>query len=441
MKEERQLQKSIGFWAALSTVIGTAIGGGVFFKTPVVTQVTGSANMTLLAWLLGGLITICAGLTTAELSAAIPKTGGMVEYIHHTYGEAPSFMIGWAEMVVYFPANIAALSIVFSTQFVHLFSIDKSYSVIIALIVAFSITGINLMGSKFAGGFQTFATIFKLIPIALIIIFGLMAKESAPVPLFPIQAGENTSFFTALGHGLLATMFAYDGWIQVGNIAGELKKPKVDLPKAIIFGLLGITVIYLLINYVFLRTLPIGQIMGNENTAANAAEVIFGHTGGKIVTIGILISVYGAINGYAMTGLRVPYAMALDKSLPFSKGLSKLSKKSIPYAATLLQLGIACIMIFLGAFNTLTDMLVFVIWIFYTMTFAATIILRKREPEMKRPYKCLWYPVTPIIAIIGGVFIVISTIITQTGLALIGLGITLLGLPFYAYARKHRDAE
>lgn len=441
MGEEAQLKRNIGFWAALSTVIGTAIGGGVFFKTPVVTQVTGSANMTLLAWLLGGLITICAGLTTAELSAAIPKTGGMVEYIHHTYGEAPSFMIGWAEMVVYFPANIAALSIVFSTQFVHLFSIDKGYSVPIALLVAFSITFINLMGSKFAGGFQTFTTIFKLIPIALIIIFGLMAEEKAPVPLFPIHAGGDNSFFTALGHGLLATMFAYDGWIQVGNIAGELKKPKVDLPKAIIFGLLGITAIYLLINYIFLRTLPIGQIMGNENTAANAAEVIFGHMGGKIVTIGILISVYGAINGYAMTGLRVPYAMALDKSLPFSKQLSRLSKKSIPYVATFLQFGIACIMIFLGAFNTLTDMLVFVIWIFYTMTFAATIILRKREPELKRPYKTLWYPVTPIIAIIGGIFIVISTIITQTGLALIGLGITLLGLPFYAYAKKHNKTE
>lgn len=137
-----------------------------------------------------------------------------------------------------------------------------------------------------------------------------------------------------------------------------------------------------------------------------------------------------------MTGLRVPYAMALDKTIPFSKQLSHLSKQGIPVAATLVQLAIAIVMIFVGGFNTLTDLLVFVIWIFYTMTFAATIILRKREPDMKRPYKTLFYPVTPIIAIIGGIFIVVSTLFTQTGLALIGLGITLIGLPVYWIAKK-----
>lgn len=437
MGEDAQLKRNVGFWAALSTVIGTSIGGGVFFKTPVVTQVTGSANMTLLAWLIGGLITIAAGLTTAELSAAIPETGGMVEYIHHTYGKTSAFMIGWAEMVIYFPANISALSIVFSTQLLHLLGVDRSWSIPVALLVAFSITGINLMGAKFAGNFQTFTTVFKLIPIGLIIIVGLFAKDGAPVPLFPIQAGHDINFMTGLGHGLLATMFAYDGWIQVGNIAGELKNPKRDLPRAIIFGLLGITLIYVFINFVFLKTLPLASIIGNESTAADAAKVIFGDFGGRLVTIGILISVYGAINGYTMTGLRIPYAMAKDKTLPFSEKLAKVSKYGIPFVAALVQLAIACVMVFIGDFNTLTDMLVFVIWIFYTMTFAATIILRKREPEMKRPYKALWYPVTPIIAILGGVFIVVSTIFTQTGLALLGLSVTLLGLPFYAYARHH----
>ncbi|WP_125713844.1 APC family permease [Companilactobacillus kedongensis] len=437
MNEDAQLKRNIGFWAALSTVIGTAIGGGVFFKTPVVTEVTGSSSLTLFSWLLGGLITIAAGLTTAELSAAIPETGGMVEYINHTYGKTPSFMLGWAEMVIYFPANISALSIIFSTQLIHLLGMDLKYLIPMALVVALSITLINLCGSKYGGGFQTFTTVFKLIPIALIIVFGLFSKNGGPVPLFPVKAGTDINFLTGLGHGLLATMFAYDGWIQVGNIAGELKNPKKDLPRAIIFGLLGITVIYLFINFVFLKSLPIGSIVGNENTAADAAKVIFGDFGGRLVTIGILISVYGAINGYTMTGLRIPYAMALDKTLPFSKQLSKLSKFGIPTAAALVQLFIAFIMVFLGDFNTLTDMLVFVIWIFYTMTFAATIILRKREPELKRPYKALLYPFTPIVAILGGVFIVVSTIFTQTSLALLGLGITLLGLPVYAYARKH----
>ncbi|KRK65364.1 amino acid polyamine transport protein [Companilactobacillus tucceti DSM 20183] len=441
MNEDGQLKRNIGFWAALSTVIGTAIGGGVFFKTPVVTQVTGSSSLTLFSWLLGGLITIAAGLTTAELSAAIPKTGGMVEYINHTYGKTPSFLLGWAEMVIYFPANISALSIIFSTQLIYLLDISMKWLIPMALVVAASITLINLCGSKYGGGFQTFTTVFKLIPIALIIIFGLFSKHGAPVPLFPIKSGQNINFLTGLGHGLLATMFAYDGWIQVGNIAGELKNPKKDLPRAIIFGLLGITVIYLFINYAFLKALPIHSIIGNENTAADAAKVIFGDFGGRLVTIGILISVYGAINGYTMTGLRIPYALSKDKSLPFSNKLSHVSKLGIPVAAALLQLVIAFVMVFLGDFNTLTDMLVFVIWIFYTMTFAATIILRKREPDMKRPYKALLYPFTPIVAILGGIFIVVSTIFTQTSLALLGLGITILGLPVYLLVKKHNESQ
>ena len=195
-------------------------------------------------------------------------------------------------------------------------------------------------------------------------------------------------------------------------------------------------VVYLLVNAVFLLVLPISQIAGNENAAAEVAGHLFGGFGGKLVTIGILVSVYGAINGYTMTGMRVPYAMATEQHLPFSKQLSRLSKAGIPILCGILQLVIAIGMIFVGGFNTLTDMLIFVIWIFYVMTFAAVIILRKREPEMKRPYKAVLYPVVPLIAIFGGTFIVINTLFTQTILALIGLGITLIGLPIYYYLEK-----
>jgi basic amino acid/polyamine antiporter, APA family len=163
--------------------------------------------------------------------------------------------------------------------------------------------------------------------------------------------------------------------------------------------------------------------------------------GGKLVSIGILISVFGAINGYIMTGMRIPYAMALENQLPFSKWFSALSNTSrIPYNSGMFILLVSIIMMLIGGFNTLTDMLVFVIWIFYTMIFLAVFILRNREPDLARPYKVPLYPVIPIIAMIGGLFIVMNTLFTQTLLALCGIGLTALGLPVYM-RNRHMKTE
>lgn len=437
--EKQALNQTIGFTAALATVMGTVIGAGVFFKADPVTHATGSTGLTMLAWLVGGLITICAGLTAAELAAAIPETGGMMRYIDHTYGSLAAFLLGWAETTVYFPANIAALSIVFATQCINLFSWSAHWQIPIAIIVGLSLTILNFFGSRVGGLFQSFTTVFKLIPLAIIIVFGLIhpGSNAVHVSLFDVTRSNGSgSFLSALGSGVLATLFAYDGWIHVGNIAGELKHPERDLPRSILIGLTGTMVVYLLVSAVFVLVLPINQIAGNPNAASEVARVLFGGVGGKIITIGILISVYGGINGYTMTGMRIPYAMALENRLPFSRQLRSLSKTGAPVVSGLVQISIAIIMMFMGGFNTLTDMLVVVIWIFYILTFIAVFILRKREPELNRPYRTLGYPVIPVIAILGGIFIVVNTLFTQTMLTLIGIGITLLGLPFYYYLKN-----
>lgn len=442
--EKQALNQTIGFTAALATVMGTVIGAGVFFKADPVTHATGSTGLTMLAWLVGGLITICAGLTAAELAAAIPETGGMMRYIDHTYGSLAAFLLGWAETTVYFPANIAALSIVFATQCINLFSWSAHWQIPIAIIVGLSLTILNFFGSRVGGLFQSFTTVFKLIPLAIIIVFGLIhpGSNAVHVSLFDVTRSNGSgSFLSALGSGVLATLFAYDGWIHVGNIAGELKHPERDLPRSILIGLTGTMVVYLLVSAVFVLVLPINQIAGNPNAASEVARVLFGGVGGKIITIGILISVYGGINGYTMTGMRIPYAMALENRLPFSRQLRSLSKTGAPVVSGLVQISIAIIMMFMGGFNTLTDMLVVVIWIFYILTFIAVFILRKREPELNRPYRTLGYPVIPIIAILGGIFIVVNTLFTQTMLTLIGIGIALLGLPVYYYLNNKYPTE
>lgn len=190
-------------------------------------------------------------------------------------------------------------------------------------------------------------------------------------------------------------------------------------------------VIYVLVNWIFLKNMPINAIAGNTNTAAEVAGKLFGEFGGKLVTIGILVSVFGTVNGYTMTGARIPYALASKNLLPFSKQFKKLNKAAAPYVASLFILTIAIIMILLGSFDLLTDMLVFVMWIFNCLLFIALFVLRKKEPELERPYRVLWYPVVPIIAIIGALFIVITTVINETELAMVGLAITLAGIPVY----------
>ncbi|MBO0432710.1 amino acid permease [Enterococcus sp. DIV0660C] len=432
-----KLKREINLFGALATVMGTVIGAGVFFKTASVTASTQSSSLTLFVWLLGGFLTICAGLTVAELATAIPETGGAVKYIEAAYGKLPSFLLGWAQSLIYFPANIAALSIIFATQLTNLFQLSTDYLILIAAVTALSVTGLNLLGTKVGATVQSATLIIKLIPIAVIVVWGLMVPGSGTVQLFPIEAGKDVSFMEGLSSALLATLFAYDGWLGVGAIAGEMKKPEKDLPKAIILGLSFVTVVYLLINFVFLKTLPIEGIAGNLNAASDASAVIFGSFGGKLVTIGILISVYGALNGYTLTGIRVPYAMALENELPFSNQLTKLSKKfTVPYVPAMFQLVIACIMMTMGSFDFLTDMLIFVMWLFSLLIFIAVFVLRKKAPEMNRPYKVPLYPVIPLIAIIGAIFILGMTILTQTALAMIGIGVTLLGIPVYLYKNK-----
>lgn len=436
MNNEKGLKKSIGFGAALSTVAGTVIGTGVFFKASAVTEYTGSASLAMFAWLLGGLITICAGLTGAELAAMYPETGGLTRYIGHSYGKFWGFLAGWAQAIVYFPANIAAIAIAFGTQFANLFGVSNAWIIPVAVAVSLFIMLINFISVKVAGRVTTIALICKLIPLIAIVVLGFFHSGTGHLSLFPIASGASHPFWTALGQGLLATMFAYDGWLHIGNIAGEMKNPKRDLPLAISIGIAIIMVVYLLVNGVFYWIKPVGDISGNLNIASDVSKVIFGDLGGKIITIGILISVFGGLNGYIMTGMRIPYIMGQKKELPFSDKLSKLNKSGIPYVGGLLQFGIAFLMMLSGQFDAITNMLVFVIWLFYTMAFVAVIKLRKTDPDIERPYKVPLYPLIPLIAICGGLFILINTFITQLPITLIGLGITVIGIPIFYYMEK-----
>lgn len=433
------MKRQISFGQALATVVGSVIGAGVFFKIGTITAQTGSTSMTLFVWILAGIISIASGLTISEIAASL-KINGAIKYLDYTYGRVWGFLFGWAQMIVYFPAQIGALSSIFGVQFVSLFGIKARYSNLIAILLVLFLLGINLIGTKFSSKMQSVITILKIIPIALIIIWGLFNPVKIPAPIIPLTVGTGHSFPTAISQGLISALFAFEGWIVVTNLANEVKNPEKDLSRAIILGLSAITLIYVLINYTFMTVLPIDQLTNNNNAAFQASMKLFGQFGGKLVTVGILISVYGAVNAFMLTGMRTPYILAQDNLLPFSNKIGKSNiHTGVPVVGAFIVDAIAIVMILLGNFTVLTDMLVFVMWTFNTMLSVAVIILRKREPELKRPFKVPWYPIIPIISVIGGIFIVVSTIINQFVLSIIGIGLTLLGLPIYYYMQKKNN--
>jgi APA family basic amino acid/polyamine antiporter len=440
--ENKQLQKSLGVGAALSTVVGMVIGGGVFFKPQAVYTLTGGApGLGMLTWVLAGIVTIAAGLTAAEVSAAIPKTGGMMVYIEEIYGEKLGFLTGWMQSVLFFPATIAALAVMFGQQSAGLLG-NAGLSLPLALGVILLIAVLNTLGSKTSGLIQTVSTVGKLLPLALIIVFGFI-KGNGNNPIMQPMVAEGLSPMSVIGQVLIAILFAYDGWINVGAIAGEMKDPGKDLPKAIVGGLSLVMAVYVVINLAYLWVLPADQLAQYASPASAVAEQIFGPMGGKFVTVGILISVFGALNGYLLTGPRITYTLGAAKTLPAALG--KLSANGSPVNATLAMAVLSCVYALSGQFNLLTDLSIFAVWVFYTLTFIGVIKLRKDQPNLHRPYKVPLYPVVPIVAIACGVFVVVNQLflsgMTNTMISLGGLVITLLGLPVYTYMNKKNAAS
>lgn len=435
--ENKQLQKNLGIAAALSTVVGMVIGGGVFFKPQAVYTLTGGApGLGILAWIIAGIMTITAGLTAAEVSAAIPKTGGMMVYIEEIYGKKLGFLTGWMQTVLFFPATAAAIAVMFGQQAALLLN-NSSLVMPMSIGVILLIGILNTFGSKTSGAIQTVSTVCKLIPLGLIIVFGFI-KGSGDNPIMNPLVAEGIRPMGVIGQLLVAILFAYDGWINVGALAGEMKNPGKDLPKAIIGGLSIVMAINVVINLAYLWVLPASELAQYASPASIVAEKIFGPVGGKLINVGILVSVFGCLNGYLLTGPRIPYTLANQKLLPATFG--KLNKNGVPANATLFMVVLSVIYALSGQFNLLSDLSMFAIWAFYTLTFIGVIKLRKTQPDLERPYKVPFYPVIPIISICSGLFVVIDQLflagMKSSMISLGGVIITLIGLPVYAVMTK-----
>ena len=438
MESQQGLKKNLGVATATSIVIGCVIGAGVFFKPYAIYQSTGGApGMGMLAWVFGGIASILAALTFAEVAVLIPRTGGMVAYLGEAYNEKIGFLAGWMQTVIFYPAFLAGYGVTVGRELGEY--VGAQYAMPIAMAVILALVALNTLGSKTAGGIQVVSTICKLIPLVLLMVFGFIAG-SGENPIFTPMVAEGKSTGAVLGSTLLAVLFAFEGWTNVGAIAGEMKRPSRDMPLAIVGGVSIIMAVYFIINMAYLWVLPADELMNIQSPASAVAMKIFGPTGGTLIKVGIIISVIGAANGFLMSGSRVAYQLAADKTLPFSAALSRLNGNHVPANSIILIGALACIYSLSGQFDMLTNLAVFSCWIFYTLTFACVIKLRRTRPELERKYKVPLYPVIPILAILSGVYVVISQLFLSgkeaTLLSIGSIVITLAGLPVYAAVKK-----
>lgn len=436
-KENNELRRSLGFGSAISIVIGTIIGSGIFFKQASILDSAGSSTMAIVAWVFGGVITLTAGLTIAEIGAQMPYTGGLYVYVENLYGRICGFLAGWMQVIVYGPAIIASVAGFMSIMITNLFSIDAKWRIPVALITIIAIGLMNFLENNVAAAFSVITTIGKMIPIAAIIIFGLFWGHQDALGQTVSEVNRSTGGF---GVAVLATLFGYDGWILIANLGGEMKNPQKLLPKAIILGISSVLVIYTLITIGIFRFIPANMIHSlGENTTSYLATKAFGEIGGKLLSIGIIISMMGTLNGKIITFPRIVYAMARRGDLPFSRLLSYVTPKGkSPIIATVFIIILATIMMLFFDPDHLSDLCVFTIYCFYLMTFFGIFILRKKNN--KRPFSTPLYPLVPIVAIAGGLFVLISELFNDPAGVLLFVSIVVIGLPVL-YVVKRMDSK
>lgn len=439
-----QLKKELKFFTVLMLVVGLVIGSGVFYKPHALYIATGgSPGIGILAWIVGGVLSLLGALTTAEVSAAIPKTGGMVEWVRKAFGDIPAYLLGWAQTVVAWPAFIAALAIIFARTAITLLQIGEEWILPIAILTIVFLVGVNCFSTKLGGRLGSISSVAKLIPLILITVVGLVKGPAVGngianlSPFFNPDSG--VGLVPALSGGVLATLFAYQGWIDSGALAGEMKNPAKDLPRALVLGLVIISLVYTAINIAYLFVLPASHFITSETPALDVAKVLFGDTGSYIINVGILISVFGAVNANIMAGIRAPYTLAVNDELPFSNFLKKVNPKTqTPVNAGIYIAVAASIFATTGSFDYLTNITVVIMWTFYVLVFLGVMRLRKTAPELNRPYKVPFYPVIPIIAILGGIAVVVLSLVNDFSNNVTGIVITLAGLPVYYFVQRYK---
>jgi basic amino acid/polyamine antiporter, APA family len=428
------LKKEIGLFGGISILAGIMIGSGIFvFGSLILVRVGYALGLSLLAWLIGGIITLFSGLTYAELGTMFPETGGYYVYLRRAYGKKIAFLSGMMNFVLSSSGSIALLALIFADVLSYMLPI-ASYVKWIAALVIILLSVVNYFGIKVGATIQKVFLVAKVVPIIAIIFIGLfMGTETVS---FSLQQTGDVSFFrllTMVAFGVVGTLWAYEGWTNLNTVAGEMKNVKRDLPRALSISTLLVTGLYVLFIFSLYRIISYDNLvpMAESGTILPIAAMmtLFGEPGMSFVLIAVTVSVFGALNGSVMVFPRVYYAMAKDET--FFPQFAKLDPKyQTPFVA-IIGSGVMALILLIFNVEQLLTFVVFGGLIFNSLIFFSVFLFRKRNPELERPYKVWGYPYVPIIAIVGLMGLLVATLIESLVPSLIGFGVLVLGYILY----------
>ncbi len=436
----RDLHRALGPWQAASLVVGTIIGTGIFLKSATMAATGGSAAWVLAAWACAGALSLFGALTYAELGAMFPHAGGEYVFLRQGYGPGMGFLYGWNRFWIATPGSIAAYAVGATTFLGGVLPTDPDSKVLaIALVVIF--TAINCLHVRAGGWLSTVLTAMKVVMILGLAVGALLFASGGDFGRVTQSRGGFPGW-SAFGMMVLAALWAYDGWNNLPMAAGEVREPQKNLPRALVFGTLGVFAIYALVNVGYFVALPFDVIAApsSESIAQRTASTFLGGPAQALLAAAMGISALSAMHGSMLTGARVPFAVARDGLAP--KQLGELGGSHVPIVSVLVQGALACVFALSGRFDQLTDAVVFASWLFYALNAGTVLLLRKREPDRERSYRVPGFPVVPIVFMALSALLLVNTIVTTPKPSLLGLGSTAAGAIVYAlFLRKRASAR
>nr|WP_315024793.1 amino acid permease [uncultured Aminipila sp.] len=443
--EKTEFKREIGVFGGVSIIGGIMIGSGIFYLGSYVIERTAmNLGLALICWVIGGMISIMGGLCYAELGAAMPRAGGRALYLNEAYHPVVGFLAGFTDWLIGGPGSVAAIAIALPTALKSFIDISDLGIKVFAIVLIIGLTIYNCLGVKKASALQNVSMVAKLIPIIVIMVTALFCGTVTP-DLSLHSAIESAStgtgnIFTMIAFAVVATLWAYEGWTNLNTVAEEVKNPRKNLPLALLVGIGGITILYTLFNYSIFRVLTHEEIQamitsGNFYLGTAVAQKVLGSTGAVVVTVGMVLAMFGSLNGLILAQPRMYYAMAEEGH--FFKSYKKLHPKyRVPTTAIIVQGVISIILVMMRNLDQLTTLVVFTAMIFNLLTILAVPVCRKRFPQIERPYKVWAYPVSVIITALIFFGLLINTFFDDPTSAIVGFSVPLIGIGFYMYFDK-----
>jgi APA family basic amino acid/polyamine antiporter len=443
---QQELKRQIGLFSAVMLIAGDMIGTGIFISTGVIAETLPSPGGVLLVWLLGGLLALTGALTFAELSASLPFAGGDYIYIREAYGKLMGFLSGWSSFLVTLSGAIAFLAVSLNGFLAFFFPVLRSETIIFSLPipwlpitatagtlfaigVVLILSGLHCLGVRQGTMVQNILTILKIGALLVIIVFGILFGKGDTAHFVPLFDWQNVSF-SVFAAAFIPVIFAYSGWNAITYIAGEVKDPEKNLPRALLLGVLIVVGLYLAINAVYIYAVPVTEMKGALRVSEVATTALFGYQTSALITGIITVSILGALNVVTMIGPRIYYAMAQDGVL--FKSLSRIHPRfGTPTSAIILQAIWTCLLILTNTWGTLFTYVSVVITLFSAFTVGSVIVLRYKRPELKRPYKVWGYPLVPLLFVLIHLWIVWGSVKEKPFESLVGVVIVAIGIPIY----------